>query len=70
MNDQTGKRPGITLQRETGALNDHRVASDNRAEQYTNPLDRQRRHLRNRYGVPDQRAALIAGFVFGGGRRD
>ena len=69
MTDTRIKGPGPVRQHRTGAENDHSMEANNQCPIYTNPVDRQRKHLRNRYGLSDPTARVIAGLIYGEVRR-
>ena len=61
------KCPGNALQRKTRAGLEIQLQTNSQAHTYDTCADLQRRHVRNRCGLTDARAELIASLLFGGG---
>ena len=60
------KCPGNALQRTTGAEKEFHMRAKNLNGIYADPGDLQTRHVRNRCGLPQARAHLVAALCFGG----
>lgn len=69
MADQRWKRPDRALQHAAGADESNYGASLCASSNYQNPVEIQRRRLRQRHGLSEYRAALVAGLFFGEGRQ-
>ena len=60
------KSPGNALQRTTGAGTEIQMDRSFQTQIYADPGDLQTRHVRNRCGLPQARAHLVAALCFGG----
>ena len=66
MNAIRNKHPGTALQRGAGAVMESREGTQNPTTgTYTNLLDQQRRHLRNRYRLTEAQASALCALIWG-----
>lgn len=67
MSDIRKRNPDHALQRTVGIEGNHSNASNNLPQIYAPWADLQTRHIRNRCGLTETRAQLIATLLFGEG---
>ena len=63
------KHPGSALQRATGAEGNIQMDENSHAQTYATSGELQRSYVMRRCGVGRRQAAVIAGLIFGEGRR-